>query len=153
MNTYGREIGQKMKNRLKVIVDADAIIAQVNQNDRHHKNAMSISKSLSANGAQVIYPATAVAESNAFIQRALSSTATAYHTAKIFTDPSVEVIEVNQSILNEAMNYFSPKTSKKNTLFDCIIAATAKKYKADAIFSFDKFYKSKGFKLIEEIKF
>ena len=30
-----------------------------------------------------------------------------------------------------ATNFFTPTTSKKNTLFDCIIAATAKKYEAE----------------------
>ena len=47
--------------------------------------------------------------------------------------------------------YFNPDTSKKNTLFDCTVAAVAEEYKADAIFSFDKFYKSKGFKLASEL--
>jgi len=49
------------------------------------------------------------------------------------------------------MQYFSSTTSKKNTLFDCIVAVTAEENKADAIFSFDKFYKRKGFKLASEI--
>ena len=43
------------------------------------------------------------------------------------------------------------KRSKHHTLFDAIVAAVAKKYYADAIFSFDKFYKSKGFKLVSEL--
>ena len=47
-------------------------------------------------------------------------------------------------------NYFNPKMSKKNTLFDCVVAAVAKKYKVDAIFSFDDFYKKSGFTLTED---
>ncbi len=43
------------------------------------------------------------------------------------------------------------KKSKHNTLFDAVVAATAKKYQADAIFSFDKFYKKQGFKLASEL--
>lgn len=42
--------------------------------------------------------------------------------------------------------------SKHATLFDGIVAAVAEKYQADAIFSFDKFYKRKGFKLASELK-
>lgn len=140
-----------MNNPPKVVVDADAIIAQVNPSDKHHQTAVIISGSLANMNAQVIYPVTAIAEANAYMQRVLNSTASAYGTAVIFTDPNVQVAEINQEILKNAIQYFSPTTSKKNTLFDCIVAAVADNSKADAIFSFDKFYKSKGFKLTSEL--
>src|SRR3989344_2978722 len=142
MNIYGL----KMNNTPKVIVDADAIIAQASLNDQHHNAATKISESLTKMNAQVIYPATAIAESNAYMQRVLNSTASAYGTAVVFADLNVQVAEINQNTLRNALKYFSPETSKKNTLFDCIIAAVAEEYKADAIFSFDKFYERKGFK-------
>ena len=140
-----------MNKPLKVVVDADAIIAQVNPYDHHHLIAGSISKYLIEMNAQLIYPSTAVVESNAFIQRPLNSTASAYGTAVVFTNPDVQIAEVNQKTLKNALKYFSPTTSKKNTLFDCIVAAVAEEQKADAIFSFDKFYKKKGFKLASEL--
>ena len=135
----------------KVIVDADAIIAQAHPNDKHHKTAGTISEALIKMDAQVIYPSTAIVESNAFIQRPLNSSASAYGTAVVFTNPEVQVAEVNQQTLKTALKYFSPTTSKKNTLFDCIVAAVADEQKADAIFSFDNFYRKKGFKLASEI--
>ncbi len=141
-----------MSKLLKVVVDADAIIAQVNPNDQHHQTATAISESLAKMNAQVVYPATAVAESNAYMQRVLNSTASAYGTAVVFTDPNVQVADINQETLKSALKYFSPTTSKKNTLFDCIVAAVAEDQKADAIFSFDKFYKSKGFELAGDLK-
>ncbi len=140
-----------MNNPLRVIVDADGIIAQANPNDLHHQDAVVISEFLVNKNAQVVYPSTAIAESNAFMQRVLNSSASAYDTAVIFTDPHVQVADVTQEVLKNAMRYFSPTTSKKNTLFDCIVAAVAQEYKADAIFSFDKFYKSKGFTLITDL--
>lgn len=140
-----------MNKQFKVIVDADAIIAQAHPNDKHHQAAKNVSEALIKMNAQVIYPATAVAESNAFMQRALSSTASAYGTAVVFTNPDVQIAEVNQQTLKTAVKYFSPIASKKDTLFDCIVAAVADEQKADAIFSFDNFYKKKGFKLASEI--
>lgn len=140
-----------MNNPLRVIVDADGIIAQANPNDSHHQDAVVISEFLVNKNAQVVYPSTAIAESNAFMQRVLNSPASAYDTAVIFTDPHVQVADVTQEVLKNAMRYFSPTTSKKNTLFDCIVAAVAQEYKADAIFSFDKFYKSKGFTLVTDL--
>ena len=101
--------------------------------------------------AQIIYPVTAVLEAATHMQRVLNSTASAYETAVVFSNPNIQIAEVNQDTLKNALNYFSPKTSKKNTLFDCIVATVAEENKADAIFSFDKFYKTKSFKLASEL--
>ena len=152
MNFCGERIGNRMNKQPVVIVDADAIVAQANPKDVHHQKANAISQSLINMNAQVIYPVTAIAEAATHMQRVLNSTPSAYGTAQFMTDPSAQVAEVNKQTLTNALNYFSPITSKKNTLFDCIIAAVAKERKADAIFSFDRFYTKKGFTLAEELK-
>lgn len=152
MNCCGEESGKMINKRPVIIVDSDAIIAQTNPNDIHHKNATEISQNLIDLDAQVLYPVTAIAESTAHMQRVLNSTDSAYGTAQIMTGPDAQVVEVNKQTITSALRYFSPSTSKKNTLFDCIIAAIAYEYKADAIFSFDNFYKKRGFKLAAEIK-
>lgn len=151
MSIYGGKIGVKM-NKIIVIGDADAIIAQTNPDDIHHQTANNISASLKSKDAQVIYPVTAILEAATHMQRVLNSTASAYGTAVVFSNPDIQIVEVNQNTLKSAIKYFDPHTSKKNTLFDCTIAAVAEEYKADAIFSFDKFYKTKGFKLASELK-
>lgn len=138
-------------NSKLVVGDADAIIAQANSEDSNHREALRIAQGFVSSQVRVIYPVTAVIEAVTHIQRALSSGVTAYGTAQLMIDPAVEVVEVNKQVLTNAVKYFSPKTSKKNTLFDCVVAATAEEYKADAIFSFDKFYKNKGFKLASEL--
>lgn len=140
-----------MKSRLKIVGDADAIVAQANPHDSNHNRAVKIAQELVDSQANVVYPATAVVEAVTHIQRALSSGATAFGTAQLMVDPVVQVVEVNKQIISSALKYFSPTTSKKNTLFDCIVASVAEENKADAIFSFDKFYKSKGFKLASEL--
>jgi len=149
---YGGGIGTKMNKPPVVIVDADAIIAQTNPKDIHHQRASIVSQNLVEMNAQVIYPATAVAEATTHIQRVLNSTATAYGTARLMSETDAQVAEVNKQTIATALKYFSPTTSKKNTLFDCIVAAVAQEYNADAIFSFDRFYVKKGFKLAEDIK-
>lgn len=148
MSCCGEEIGVKMQNKQAVVIgDADALIAQADPSDIHHEKASTISNNLVKINAKVVYPVTAIAEAATHMQRVLNSTASAYSTVQLMSDPLVQIAEVNQQTLISALNYFSPKTSKKNTIFDCIVAAVAVEYQADAIFSFDKFYKSKGFKL------
>lgn len=135
-----------------VIVDADAIVAQTDPDDVHHQKANAISENLIAMNAQVLYPVTAIAEAATYMQRALNSTASAYGTVQLMVDPSTQVVDVDRQILTHALSYFHPTTSKKNTVFDCIVAAVAEQYDADAIFSFDQFYTKKGFQLAEDLK-
>ena len=137
--------------RKLVVGDADAIIAQANSNDSNHQEAMRVTLALIGSQIKVIYPVTAVVEAITHIQRVLNSGATAYGTTSLMIDPAVEVVEVNKQVLANAIKYFSPTTSKKNTLFDCIVAAVAEDNNADAIFSFDVFYKKNGFKLASEL--
>lgn len=140
-----------MKTLPIIVVDADAIIAQTNPDDVLHKKAQEISSTLVAKKARIIYPSTAIIEASAHIQRVLKDSLSAFRIAQLARDPIFEIAGVDQSILSTALDYFSPTTSKKNTLFDCVVAATAQEYKADAIFSFDKFYKTKGFNLASEL--
>lgn len=153
MSTYGIKTGTKMKNKQPIVIaDADALIAQTNPSDVHHQKANNISQTLINMNAQVIYPVTAIAEAATHMQRVLNSNASAYGTVQLMGDPASQVVEVNKQTLMNSLKYFSPITSKKNTVFDCIVAAVAKEYKADAIFSFDHFYKTKGFTLAEDLK-
>ena len=145
------EIGVRVNNLPVVVADADAIVAQASPEDNLHTKAVRIAKKLIQINAKVLYPATAITEATTHIQRVLNSGATAYGTAVAFTDTNINVVEINHATIRHATQFFSPTTSKKNTLYDCIVAAVAEENKADAIFSFDKFYKSKGFKLASEL--
>lgn len=140
-----------MSKQLLLVIDADAIIAQTNPDDALHVITQEISSKLVSLNARIIYPTTTLAEASAHIQRVLKDSATAFDVARTVRNPVFEIAEVNQETLLRALTYFSPTTSKKNTLFDCIVAAVAEDYDADAIFSFDKFYESKGFKLASEL--
>lgn len=152
MNYCGEKTGVKMHKQLIVVADADALIAQTNPEDVHHQRANRISQNLIDMNAQLIYPATAVAEAATHMQRVLNSNASAYGTVQLMSEPASQVVEVNKQTLINSLKYFSSSSSKKNTVFDCIVAAVAEEYKADAIFSFDHFYKTKGFKLAEDLK-
>lgn len=151
MNCYGVGTGVRMNKQIIIVVDADAIIAQTNPEDVFHQSANAISQVLINLNARILYPITAIVEANAHIQRVLNDSASAYETAVFMGSPVPEVVETNKQTLLNALDYFSSSTSKKNTLLDCIVAAIAKEYKADAIFSYDKFYKRNGFKLASEL--
>ena len=58
---------------------------------------------------------------------------------------------VDYAILTEAADLFHPNGSKKNTLFDAVVAAIAKRFNADAIFSFDEWYRKMGLTLTDDL--
>ena len=63
---------------------------------------------------------------------------------------SVEYVDEYAMLL--AVNIFNPVSSKQNTFFDAIVAATAKKLNTDTIFSFNAWYRKLGFKLAADLK-
>jgi len=141
-----------MDSQITIIVNADAIIAQFNQEDFHYHEAQKITKKLLKIKANIIYPSTAIAESATHIQRILNSSSGAKKIVEtISLNPFTKIAEVNKEVLEGALEYFNEKSSKKNTIFDCIVAYIALENEADAIFSFDKFYSKKGFKLAKEL--
>lgn len=141
-----------MKKSPLIIVDADAIVAQAFPDDSNHKTALHISQVLVEWHAAVLYPVTAVTEGITVLQRVLGSAGIAHDTAIAFTQPEANLVDITHDVYTYAVQaYFQPKGSKKHTIFDCIVAAIAKKHHADAIFSFDGFYKKNGFRLTSDL--
>lgn len=134
-----------------VIVDSDGLIGISNPEDAHYLICMRVLQKLKKLNARLIYPATTIAESTAVLQVRLNKSDTADQIIE-FTKSGVFQIEpVDQAILVKAATFLNKERSKHATIFDGIVAAIAQKHQADAIFSFDKFYKNKGFKLASEL--
>lgn len=135
-----------------VIGDADSLIALFLDYDSNHKRATSILTKLDQAGIIVIYPNTAIAEAITALLRKHSNPELALYLARQYRDDRFTVEYVDEKIMKASVDVFNPQGSKQNTFFDCIIVAIAQKHNADGIFSFDHFYKNKGFKLASELK-
>ena len=136
-----------MKN--VVVVDADAIVAQTCVHDPNHIKAVEIAKKLSLREAKLVYPITAIVEAGAFIQRVLGNGRLSQAVMSSFFYPHVLVYEIERRDLERAVrNYFNSLGTKKNTVFDCIVAAVADRHDTKEIFSFDSFYRKRGFDLV-----
>lgn len=134
-----------------IIVDSDGLISSLNPQDIHHKSTQETLLKLIKKNAKLIYPATTVVETVTFLQGRLNSPALANQVVRLVNDNKLIIESVDSEILQKAGPLMDFKKSKHNTLFDAVVVAIAQKYQADAIFSFDKFYKSKGFKLAIEL--
>ena len=134
-----------------VVADTDALIALALEDDPHHKKAQQISNSLIRNLVTVIFPVTVFPEAITSLKRAANQPKKAHLLNRQYLSGAFHVEYISEDIMKKAAEIFDKKAnSKKNTLFDAIVAATAEKLKADAIFSFDKWYSKLGFKLLSK---
>lgn len=140
-----------MSRETLIIVDADAIISFVATDDVNHLRAKEIMQHLANVEAYLLFPTTAICEAVTVLKRKLNKPEDAANVVKKFQSGKFPIQAVDQEILNLAGDFFNPYGSKQNTLFDAVIAAIAKTLDADAIFSFDAWYKTQKFTLAGEL--
>ena len=134
-----------------VIVDSDGLIGISNPEDAHYLVSVRILQKLKMLNARLVYPATTIAESTAVLQIRLNKLDTANQIIEFTKSGVFQIESVDKTTLVNAAFFLNNDRSKHATIFDGIVAAIAQKYQADAIFSFDNFYKKKGFKLASEL--
>ena len=134
-----------------VIGDADSLVALADKDDANYKKAKQIGEWLLSKRIQIIYPNTAILEAITALSRAKNMHEKAKLVTKQYLNGTFDIEYVNSEIQTKAADIFETKSkSKKNTFFDAIVAATAKKYETNLIFSFDNWYPKLGFKLAGE---
>src|SRR5579862_4887764 len=141
---------RQMKNKV-IIGDADALIALAFDKDSLHNQAVSVSEMLFKTNAQVIFPDTAISEAITALLRKHSNPELSGYIAQQYKDGVFRVEYISEELMKLAVDLFNPTGSKQNTFFDAIVASTAKYLSAEAIFSFDNWYKKLGFQLAADL--
>src|SRR5579884_1261893 len=121
-----------MKNKF-CLVDADALIGTVHDDDLLHERCLKILAFANQNNISltIIYPL--VLEAATTLSRRLNRSELA---AKLLRDfSSIQNSDVNLDVGEEVADLYNPKTSKKNTPFDYYLLALAKKNDIKYIFS------------------
>ena len=134
-----------------IIIDADAIIALNNTADTNHEKAKAVLTQLVTIDAYTLFPTTALCEAVTVLRGRLNNPEGAEQVMKQFQAGDFPLQEVGRTELLKAAALFHPQSSKKNTLFDAVVAAIAQERHAEAIFSFDEWYRKLGFTLAEEL--
>lgn len=141
MNTPG------INKPLIVVGDTDGLIAVLHEEDVNHKKAVEIVAKLLAHDAQTVFPLTTITETITTLKRKLNQPDLAAKVIERITNGELSIENVDTEMLSEALRVFDPKSSKKNTLFDALVVATAKKLGTKIIFSTDEWYSKLGFTL------
>ena len=132
---------------LIVVGDTDGLIAILHTGDKNFIKAKDTVEKLLQNDGQVIFPLTTIVETVTTLKRKLNKADLAGEVIKQLTESQLSIEDTDMELLTSALTFFDPKGSKQNTLFDAIVAATAKKLGTKIIFSFDDWYEKLGFKL------
>jgi predicted nucleic acid-binding protein len=138
-------------NEPLIIVDADAIVSFVDTGDENHRRSKQIMQQLVTMQSYLLFPTTAICEAVTVLRSKLNKPTDAQRIVQKFQSGDFPIQAVDQAVLKEAATLFKPQGSKKNTLFDAVIAALAKQLKADAIFSFDQWYQKIGMTTTDEL--
>ena len=138
-----------MRNKIAV-GDADALIALADEKDANYAKAKKASAWLLTKGYQIVFPNTAILEAITALKRGKNLPEKAHLINRQYQAGAFLVEFVTKEIQNRASERFEGAGSKKNTIFDAIIAETAVELRAKYIFSFDSWYPKEGFPLVPE---
>ncbi|MBI2612088.1 PIN domain-containing protein [Candidatus Gottesmanbacteria bacterium] len=133
------------------IADTDGLIAVLSEIDVNHKKAVATLEKLLEHDAQTVVPLTTIAETITTLKRKLGRTDLVEKVIKEITTGKLTIENIDTDMLSVALKVFDPKASKKNTLFDALVVATAKKLDTKVIFSTDDWYEKLGFTLAENL--
>lgn len=130
------------------VADADGLIAMISKKDASHENAKKIIQSITERSEKLFFPSTVITETITTVQVRLQDPGLARELAEKVGASALPIIPVDSEILEIAVGLYNPDGSKKNTMFDAVVAATAKKYGTQTIFSFDGWYRKVGYTLL-----
>lgn len=134
-----------------VVADADAFIALALEHDPHHQKAVALNTLFIQQEVTVVFPLTVFPEAITTLKRAFNQPEKAHSINKQYQQGAFHVVYITEDIMKRASQIFERAVSKKNTLFDAIVAATAESLETKIIFSFDQWYKKLGLTLAVDL--
>jgi predicted nucleic acid-binding protein len=140
-----------MKDLLKIFVDTDAFVALAREDDANHEKAIILLNQF------IEQSITFFTSNNVFSESITILSVRKSHEAAVqfihaMQSPENQYIlkRTDEELEEEAIHLFQEQTSKNTSFADCTTMAFMKKLHADAIFSFDRVYKTNGFLLLED---
>lgn len=134
-----------------VIVDSDALIGLINENDDLHERCLVVASYIAKNNILTVVPYPIVLEAATTLAKDKTIKRPDLAKKLLMDYAKTENIESDRNIAKLTAKLYDPKTPKKNSPFDFYVLAVAKKSGIGAVFSFDSFYSKNGLKLAEEL--
>ncbi len=142
-----------MNNILRVLIDADALVALAHEDDANHSKAIALFAQLEQQSVYFTISNYVLAEVVTVISRKIG-----HHAAIIFIDEikstpkSIDEYWITEGIEQRAIALFKKQTSKNVSFVDCTNMALMDIEGFDALFSFDAIYTKNGYKIVQTAK-
>lgn len=139
------------ESSLSVLLDSDAIIASILDDDLLHARSLDMFTKLADKQTTMYVSATTVAETVVGLHRKFNERGRALDFLEKIVNRWAELVIVDDGIMSEAYRILLLSQSKQNTIFDAINIAAVKIHHLDAIFSFDRWYGRHGIRMVEDM--
>lgn len=138
----------------RVVFDADGLIALHDPGHDFHRVARNLFWKLGEYRVEFIFPITAICEAITVFQRRPDPDQAEFVAKKFAAHPQWLLIPDKAIFLESFKEYVARKAffSVGNTPFDATVATIARNCHADAIFSFDHYYKVEGLILVKDLR-
>lgn len=132
-----------MRSKYQVLVDSDAFVGWMLEDDAHHKRVVTAVSKLRQEH-QVLVTTNFVVGETATVLSKLSGQSL----ARQFLDAvkAYPTIHITEALQNSTYDIFRAQENKRTSIIDCSNVVVMRKFNIPKVFSFDKFY-PKAFKL------
>lgn len=124
---------------MKILVDADALVALAKEDDSHHQKAIKIASSLKT--ANLYVTTLTIPEATTVLSYRVSQKAAKKFLKEARQRQLIE-LKITSQISRLVDEIFLKQRKKGTSWIDCLNVAMVEKHKLQGIFSFDKFYKN-----------
>lgn len=135
-----------------ILVDADALVALAKIDDSNHRKALNISKKLQKTGVTWIVSPYTIAEAVTVLSYKVDQKEAKRFLAEV-RNLDLGTLSLKEENLKLADDWFLKQDKKGTSYFDCYNMALLELHNKTllGIFSFDRIYKSNGFKLAQDL--
>ena len=139
-------------DQARTFVDTDVFVALTVKTDANHQRAVSFLHLLLEKNVMFFTSNYVFSESITVISmRSDHQTAVKYIEDMKSLESPFHIERADEALEQEAIDLFKVQTSKNTSFVDCTNMVFMQRLSADAIFSFDRVYKTNGFCLLEDL--
>ena len=136
-----------MQNKNSIIADSSGLISLVSSTDQNHQKALDISQELLQAKGSIIIPSDVFSETLNVAGKKLGHSAAVGTAETLFTTSPFVIVDSDEKLREHAFSLFK-KQPEPVSFTDCIVMATADRYKTKEIFGFDKIFSKNGYNRI-----
>ena len=141
-----------MPNDSQILVDSDAFVGLLLNNDVHHRRVEDLFERLYASNVSLSTTSYVIDETATVLSHRVGQDIARYFLEEVIDGGSFPTININESHREKAIDIFKQQDSRGTSMTDCVNVAVMQELRLSTIFSFDKFYSKRfSFELVGEV--